>query len=49
MKVSKNLPQNHSGTVEDETENIGFDREIATERHLSPEKRQYIIDDLKLI
>ena len=31
-KVSRNPPQNNSRTVECETENIGFDREIPKER-----------------
>ena len=48
-KVSRNSPQNSSLTVEIETENIGFDREIPKERHISSEKRQRIIDDLRLI
>ena len=32
-----------------ETENIGADGEIPKEREISPEKRQEIIDDLRLI
>ena len=48
-KVSRTSTQNSPGTVESETENIGFDREIPKERYISPVKRQKIIDDLKLI
>ena len=43
-KVLKTSPQNSS-----ETKNIGLDREIPKERYISPEKRQQIIDDLRLI
>ena len=32
-----------------EAENIGLDRELPKERYISPEKRQKIIDDLRLI
>ena len=32
-----------------ETENIGADREIPKEKNISPQKRQGIIDDLRLI
>ena len=31
------------------TKIIGFDRKIPKERHISPEKRQRIIDKLRLI
>ena len=37
-KVSRNSSQNSSETVEKETENAGFDREIAKERNTSSEK-----------
>ena len=37
-KVSRNLPQNSSGTVKNETENITLDREITKERCISPKK-----------
>ena len=40
-KVSKTLPQNNLEIVESETE-------ILKERYISPEKRQKIIDDLRL-
>ena len=39
-KVSKNLQQNNSETVTNENHK---------ERYISPEERQKIIDDLKLI
>ena len=39
-KVSKTLPQNNSETNEEE---------ILTERYISPEKRQQIINDLRFI
>ena len=42
-KVSKNSQQNNSDTVIDE-----HDKEISKERYISPEKRQEIIDDLRL-
>ena len=42
-KVSKNSQQNNSDTVTDE-----HDKEISKERYISPEKRQEIIDDLRL-
>ena len=42
-RVSKTLPQNNSG------ENIEHDREKHRERYISPEQRQKIIDDLRLI
>ena len=35
-KVSKNLPQNNSKTVESEIENTGFDKEVPKERYTSP-------------
>ena len=47
-KVSKTSPQNSSETIESETENTGFDMEIAKERYISPLKRQKIIDNLRL-
>ena len=43
VKVSKTSPQNNS------EENIEDDREIHRERYISPEQRQKIIDDLRLI
>ena len=48
-KVSKTLPQCNLQIVTNETENIGFDREIPKEKYVSPEKGQKIIDDLRLI
>ena len=41
-KASRNLPQNTSETIESETE-------IRRERCISPEKRQKIIGDLRLV
>ena len=46
-KTSKTLPQNSS--VINKQENIGLDREIHRERYISPEQRQKIIDNLRLI
>ena len=43
LKVSKVSPQNNS------EENIEHDTEIYRERYISPEQRQKIIDDLRLI
>ena len=45
-KASRNSPENSSEAVENETENIGFDREI---KHILPEQRQRIVDTLGLI
>ena len=46
-KVSRTSPQNNS--VANEEENIGIDREIYRERHMSPEQSHKIVDDLRLI
>ena len=46
-KVSKVLPQNNP--VKNAEENIGLDREIHRERYISPEQKQKIIYDLRLI
>ena len=43
MGVPKNSQQNNSETVSNE-----YDKEIPKERYISPEKRQEIIDDLRL-
>ena len=48
-KVSRTSPQNSSGTVINEAENIKHDKEILKERYTSPEKRQKIINDVKSI
>ena len=45
-KVSRNSPEISSEAVENETENIGFDRGI---KHILPEQRQRIVDTLGLI
>ena len=47
--VSRTSPQNSSEAVTNEAKNIGIDREIPKERYVSPEQRQKIIDDLRLI
>ena len=49
MKFSRTSSQDNLETVSNETKNIGFDREISKERYIPPEKRQQIIDDLRLI
>ena len=38
-----------SEIIESETENTEIDIEISKERYISPDKRQKIIDDLRLI
>ena len=43
-KVSKNLPQDNSETIEHE-----HDKEILKERHISPEECQKTINDLTII
>ena len=43
-KVSKNSPQNNSETVTNEQ-----DKEIPKERYISPEERQQIIDDMRVL
>ena len=43
-KISKNLQQNISETITNE-----HDKEIRKERYISPEERQKIIDDLRLM
>ena len=48
-KVSKTSRQNSLETVESETRSIEFDREMPRERYISPEKRQKINDDVRLI
>ena len=42
-KVSKNSQKNNSDTVTNEN-----DKEIPKERYISPEKRQEIIDELRV-
>ena len=44
MRVSRGSPQNNSQTITNE-----HDKEIPKERYISPEERQKITDDLKLI
>ena len=48
-RASRILLKNSSETVTNEAKNIGIDREIPKEKYISPEKRQKIIDDLRLI
>ena len=48
-KVCRTSPQNNSETVAYEIENIEHDKEIPKERYISPEKKQRITDDLRLI
>ena len=43
-KVSKTFPQNNSKTITNE-----HDKEIPKERYISPDERQEIIDELRLI
>ena len=47
--VLRTLPQNSSGKVPNETENIELDRKIPKERYISPEKMKKIIYNLRLI
>ena len=44
MKISKTLEQNNSETVTNE-----HNKKIPKERYISPEQRQKIIDDLRLL
>ena len=48
-KASKASPQNNSDKVTNAEENIGFVREIPTNRYISSNKRQKITHDLRLI
>ena len=48
-KVSRTSSPNSSDTVTNKAKNIEHDKEIPTERYISPEKRQKIIDDLRLM
>ena len=48
-KVAITSPQNSSEAVDNETKNTGFDKEIPKERYISPEERQKIINDLRLM
>ena len=45
--VSRTLPQNISGTLRNETENILQDKEILREKSFSPRKKQEIYNDLR--
>ena len=47
--VSKSSPQKSSEIAEYETKNKGLERKIQKERHISPEKRQWIIDKIRLM
>ena len=44
IEVSRNSQQNNSETVTKE-----YDKDIPKEKYLSPEKRQQIIDELRII
>ena len=48
-KISRTLPQNSSETFESKRKNTGSDEEIPKERYISPEERQKIIEDLRLL
>ena len=48
-KVSTASTENNLKTVETGTENTWFERKIPNERYISPEKRQQIIKDLRLM
>ena len=48
-KVSATSPQNNSGTVTNETENIRLDREIPKEGYLFPERKKKISNVLILV
>ena len=47
--LSRSSQQNNSETFESETENSKVEREIPKERFIYPEKRQQILNDLRLI
>ena len=49
MEVSRASSQNSLESVESETKNTGFDKEITKEWYIFPERRQKIIDNLRLI
>ena len=48
-EVSTTSPDNNSQTVTNRAENIAHNKGIPKERYISPQKRQKIIDDLRLI
>ena len=47
--ISRASPQNSSETVKNERKNIELNREIRRKIYISQEKREQIIDDLRLI
>ena len=49
VKIKRNSAQNIREIVSSKTKDIGFDAKIPKERYISPEKRQQIIDKLRLI
>ena len=49
IKITQTVSQNNLETVTNEQDNIGLDKEILKERYISREKKQKIIDDLKLM
>ena len=49
FRIFRNSPQNNSETVTNEDENTELDRKIPRKRYISPEKRQQIINEPRLI
>ena len=49
FRIFRNSPQNNSETVINEDENTELDRKIPRKRYISPEKRQQIINEPRLI
>ena len=49
FRIFQNSPQNNSETVTNEDENTELDRKIPRKRYISPEKRQQIINEPRLI
>ena len=48
-KFFRTSPQHNSKTVTNELKNVRFHKEIPKENYVSSERRQKIIDDLRLI
>ena len=48
-KMPRISPQNSSETIANEAENIEHEKEIPKRRYISPEERQKIINNLRLI
>ena len=49
FRIFQNSQQNNSETVTNEDENTELDRKIPRKRYISPEKRQQIINEPRLI